>query len=101
MWTGLGLAFTIGIGTWLVLRRMQELRQDAAMGARIDRASNESSFTVGDYSAIGSSDLFREQARQMEDRYADRERSHQAVQESLTRTDLRGRTEMKPWLEVE
>lgn len=101
LWTGLGIAALTGTAAWLIIRRVQEMRQEATLPSRIDRATGQETFTLGDYSGLGANEAIREQMRQMEDSYAARERNRAAVQESLTRTDLSGRTEVRPWLEAE
>lgn len=101
LWTGLGIA-CVGIATtWLIVRRVQEVRAEGALPSRIDRAIGQDTFTIGDYSGLDANDGIRAQMRAMEDSYAARERNRAAIQESLTRTDLSGRTEVQPWLVAE
>ncbi|HYE79706.1 MAG TPA: hypothetical protein VEI97_17095 [bacterium] len=100
-WTGIGVAALTGGAAWIAVRQVLERRESRTLPSRLARMSNQDTFTIGDYSSIGGNEAFREHAREMEETYAARQRNLQAIQDSLTNSDLRGRTEMKPWLDHE
>lgn len=100
-WTGVGVAGMVGGAIWIAASQVLQKKESRKLPSRMARMSNQETFTIGDYSGIGANEAFREHARQMEETYAARQRNLQTIQDSLTNSDLRGRTEMRPWLDHE
>ena len=101
LFSGIGGTLFVGGIAWLIGSKVKEGRYERTLPRRLQTASNQDSFTLGDYSGIYGNADFRAQVQHMEDSYAARQRNQQTIQDSLNKSDMRGRTEMKPWLEVE